>query len=961
MSRALGSIERLRVLWQDETSPAARRAGWAILGGGAVAAAHVGRLGHDWSRAAAAALFIVTTIPMVARWMARRRHEDDPRAVMRDTILRTQPDLANAALRALELREQTEAEPARGSIELAQHHFLRLLGRASLSRVGERASRYAWAATLTGLLIAIATLGAVTVDPFRVVEGLDVIAARDGFAPVPMRWVDLPRFVVEPPSYLQMARTPIRPFHPTALHVGTSLSINALPIHDGRELVLTDGNTEVGFHADGEGAMVARWTITEDAELRIAARFGDVLVPEPLALRVDALADHAPVVRLEGAPDTLRLLDTPAIPIHWQAQDDHGIREVALVLRAGEREVRRELSKPQGAGAMDRGGIELKAEDPFLDKSFLPIEVTVQALDNDPISGPKWGSSAALILLPPQIGEREAMRYTALATARDSMTDLLASRLSAPSEATGPERRAREAHERVAQRGVVQQLEDVLEGEWGGLTFRGRLAALARGQIELLNKATKAWEKSPTAKTRQALVRRTENVLLALDSAVGALGFRDTRASALKLAEVAADAASAIEQTRDGAGRRRAERRFHADLGVLERSAPHLMVMGSLGRDLGEIVENDLRRINRTWERGDRYHARLAAEDLAARLRQPDPSFGAAGGHGHGGGSSGGVESGGGQGSASEGEASQAAEESAELERALEELRQDHAEEMREVDEALRDAMSDEAREQLEEKMRDAARQVRDAVRELPRQASREDSSQARAAQGRSEAEAAASELDKGEAQSAMERAKQAMQALRDAERKAREAPAGSAEREMGEEAGKAAGKLGRIMKDAAETMKKAQAMASEGAKGRLDRSATRERQLAERARDLRRSNESGQAPLPGNKLDRLADAAREMEEAAKRLERGKGNAALDKQRQAQRLLEMAQPESEQEPSPNETEGDGRDFARDADVPGEGRDERADAFRRRVTDGLGRDAPPHLREALKRYTEGLLR
>ena len=44
-----------------------------------------------------------------------------------------------------------------------------------------------------------------------------------------------------------------------------------------------------------------------------------------------------------------------------------------------------------------------------------------------------------------------------------------------------------------------------------------------------------------------------------------------------------------------------------------------------------------------------------------------------------------------------------------------------------------------------------------------------------------------------------------------------------------------------------------------------------------------------------------------------------------------------------------------------AEAPEESRDERADAFRKRVTDGLGKDAPPHLKEALKKYTEGLLR
>jgi hypothetical protein len=100
------------------------------------------------------------------------------------------------------------------------------------------------------------------------------------------------------------------------------------------------------------------------------------------------------------------------------------------VLRSGDRELRRPLSTPQGSAVADRGGIELRADDAFLDQSYLPVEVTVEALDDDPVSGPKWGRSDALILLPPQIGEREVMRFRALRRARDRLTDLLADRLT---------------------------------------------------------------------------------------------------------------------------------------------------------------------------------------------------------------------------------------------------------------------------------------------------------------------------------------------------------------------------------------------------------------------------------------------------------------------------------------------------------------------------------------------------
>jgi hypothetical protein len=109
--------------------------------------------------------------------------------------------------------------------------------------------------------------------------------------------------------------------------------------------------------------------------------------------------------------------------------------------------------------------------------------------------------------------------------------------------------------------------------------------------------------------------------------------------------------------------------------------------------------------------------------------------------------------------------------------------------------------------------------------------------------------------------------------------------------------------------------------------------------------------------------LDKLEEASKQMEDAAKQLERHEGSKGLEGQRQAQRLLEMAQPESEQEGDHGGSkEGkDGREMAKDADVPEERKDELAERFRKRVTTGLGKKTPPHLRDAVRRYTEGLLR
>jgi len=56
----------------------------------------------------------------------------------------------------------------------------------------------------------------------------------------------------------------------------------------------------------------------------------------------------------------------------------------------------------------------LKLRDSFLRKSHAPVEVTVEAKDNDPLTGPKWGASPIITLIPPDVGEPEARRIDAL-------------------------------------------------------------------------------------------------------------------------------------------------------------------------------------------------------------------------------------------------------------------------------------------------------------------------------------------------------------------------------------------------------------------------------------------------------------------------------------------------------------------------------------------------------------------
>ena len=53
-------------------------------------------------------------------------------------------------------------------------------------------------------------------------------------------------------------------------------------------------------------------------------------------------------------------------------------------------------------------------------------------------------------------------------------------------------------------------------------------------------------------------------------------------------------------------------------------------------------------------------------------------------------------------------------------------------------------------------------------------------------------------------------------------------------------------------------------------------------------------------------------------------------------------------------------DGDGKNMAQKVPVPGKDKHKDPDNFRKRVTEGLGMAQDPRLREAIRRYAEGLL-
>ncbi|MCU0692188.1 MAG: DUF4175 domain-containing protein [Polyangiaceae bacterium] len=731
---------------------------------------------------------------------------------------------------------------------------------------------------------------------------------------------------------------------------------------------------------DGRGGVVARWTLGDSTQLRVAARFGGVLILQDETLQVTTIEDTSPKVLVQDTPRTLRATDAREVPMVYEVTDDHGLTQVDLVLRAGEREDRRVVARLDGQTRLDRGAVVVQSDDRFVRGVHVPIEIVMEARDNDPIRGPKWGRSETVVLIPPAVGEAEAKRCEALRELRGAAVDMLARRLTTEvptgAKAVAPFwRQEREAHHKL--NGLVQA---TIGASYGGLGVPRRLAALVRGQMDRLHRAVDSTcepgNSHGACAGGYAKVRDTSEVtVLALDGAMRALADADAASISRRLAEVAEDAALGAKLWRESEPKR-GSAKLQAALTVLGGGARSLGRLESLGHDLAEVVEIGVRRIERTVRGDDLRGAELAAVDLARRLRRPYPSFAGGGGQ-HG------TEAGGGaplDGLAAGGEMQDSFEQKG---NALDELAREHAAEMENLQRALADAMREVQTESSREQAREHARRIRRAVSGLPTRAMETSSVGGAAAMMRENAERMAEALDRlgfSEAQRAGENALRAADEARrmafgqsdlfgqpPAEAHAVERARTTVEQELGW---------------VRERMEQAQRAAADRSGESVRRSAGAEQELAERTKRLAEQGSTGETPLPQDTVEMLREAEQAMRQAAQALRGADTERGVDRQREGQRLLDIARESQRDDASQADVSRGNQDGSSDSERRREARDESgmgrplatgrvdipgADAFRgpeefrKRVVRGLSEPVDPRLRDAVRRYAEGLLR
>lgn len=948
---------------------ATRRARWqgglACSSLVAVVALLVARDGTTRARVGAALAIVAVLVLSVGVELVQRARMRDPERLLRGAVRRVDPTSADRALRALSLLgPAVGARPDGTSAELASMHVARTLAQIPSDQVLERASRFATRLAATAAIVGVCAVAVGLANAWSLLEGANVLLARRGVAPFFMQWLEGVDINGRPPDYLHQSEVH-QALQSSLLPYGTVLTMRGVPTHPGRRLLLTDGVSEVPFVDDGAGGVVARWLLTADQTLRVAARFGEVVIPAPDPVEIHVLLDEAPTVSLEGAPREIHLVEaTEDVSVRYDVADDHGLREVHLVLRSGAREERRVLARLDGETKTFRGGSVLKLRDAFLAKSHAPVSVTVEAKDGDPLSGPKWGSSEAITIIPPAVGEPEALRLDALRSLRSALVESLAWRLENDRSVDAERRKAEAAEDASLAAEDDKKIDHVLEATYGGLHVASRIRSLVAAQQQSMHKALRAEYRAPSDASHAGVVRATERFVLVADAIVRGLSVRDARTTAKPLADVAEDLALGESQAQSDALdiRSRGTARADAASEVLASGGSMLLRLGQLGRDLGEIVQADLGRVARARTGADLPHAELAARDLAARLRQPDPSF-ASRGRAQSALMAGGSGGPGGDEQPASDDVEQAFNEAAQD---LERLAQDHAGAVAKTEQALAGATSDAELKQLRDEAKRHARTIREAARLLPAVGQGSDSWTSKGSAARELAEQMAQSLEDGRPDDAVQSGRSAGGSLDEAKKILQR---GRFTDDLRGEDQKRVDQVRVVLEAelrwAEDQLRDLRRRAADRAREQLQQGGADEERLADRARELAQRG-GGNASFPQQAITAIEDAERAARQAAEALKQGEADRGLDRQREVQRELEAARQQlrgdDEDESARSGDEGDGRAAAADPVlIPGARDHKGPEEFRRRVLRGLGQRSNGALRDAVKRYAEGLLR
>ena len=367
---------------------------------------------------------------------------------------------------------------------------------------------------------------------FGVIEGLDVLVARRGVAPDRLRVARRDR--AHGPSARLLAparRDPRRTWSHAEFPYGSLLTLRGVPIHTGRSAGRSSTGPPRSPSSTTQPAASSRGGRSPRAFTFGWARgLAGCSSPSPSPSSVTSIPDEAPEGAARGGARTDKLLDAPRD--RDQLRGERRSRPARGALGASQR-------RPRGAtrarAARRRNPprsrrTPLARQRPLLQARVRPIEITVEARDNDPLRGPKWGKSAAITLIPPLVGEPEAMRYEALA--RGARRVRRSSRVSHRKRGRSQGGRGAAAGAWAARDQRIEQRhrDPRARARRESTAVSGSRAASERSPTDNCASCARGWgarSRGPTRRTHGANRKLTEDFTLALDSLLRRLDVTD--------------------------------------------------------------------------------------------------------------------------------------------------------------------------------------------------------------------------------------------------------------------------------------------------------------------------------------------------------------------------------------------------------------------------------------------------
>jgi hypothetical protein len=936
-------VEHFYSTFWGRVSPALRRLSWVGTLAAVIIGSLIARNGMVVARLSALGLAFSTMAWFLAMHLRRQRQKNDVVRVLTQVVRPGDLAAGDRSLRAVRLLRRSLQDVHSGSVALAEHHLQQSLNKVSAQAIVERARRRAW--WMDGLtLVALMTLSIIMARAgHRVLEGLDVALARGGRAPVPMFWLDVNGVIAQPPAYLRVSEHPVVFGSRMSEPKGTVISVRGTPVRSGVTMLLSDGSRAVEFVETTDGEVVAHWTLERSGQLKVAVRFGQVLVEQFDSIMLDALDDDPPRVVLDQAGQTVRMDRTSRVELNYRASDDYGLRQIDLVLKSPDREERRTLMRLDGQQREQQGAHSLSVDDAFLKHTHLPTRLRIEARDDNNLGQDNWGHSDWIILEPPMPGQPQADRIEVLHRIRARLVDWLAVELTSKLQSNGDSETLSSLRQLA-----LDELAHGLNSRAESWRWPTSVEILLRTVNEKLSRMRGS---------RAVRLTILERATLALDSAAMALSQRDARAVAGIFAELADEVARGARQATSTEFQAAGTRTVNDALTLLDGGTKPLAALGTLGADLSSIVRATLSRLQRARNARDFIHVQLGAEHLAARLRRPELSAGNR--------DTSGVESAEGASRRTRGARPPASNAALRIERLLmelQQLKQEHRSSLELLERALKGAQAEAALDEPRAENREQANRLRRVAEGLPTMGAEPDSALSSQVVAREQALGAAESMLHFQNREALERVRVSREAITEALlRDKREGKTENVDekslRRLDEELVSQARYL-------EQDLERTRQKVGHAAASQLRDQVVNERQLANRARTLANRERRDDSVIPEILRDDLVHAGDFMDLASDALERSNGPVALDHEQRAQSLLDHFDTQSRdgsRDEWRDDQQGQSGSASNQGTVTPTGDPESAARFRSRVQKGLSSKASGELGSTIRRYAEGLLR